>query len=83
MNEDPTAIRRRRIELGLNQTELAARAGVSKSHLSDVERGVPGKGFSPKNLKALAEALGCESVYDILLPDTDRITDTPPAKSVA
>lgn len=68
MNEDPKQFRRRRIELGLSQTDLAERAGVSKSHVSDVENGRAG--FSPKNLKAIADVLGC-TIPDLLLPDPD------------
>ncbi|MGP4085425.1 helix-turn-helix domain-containing protein [Streptomyces sp. KR55] len=71
MNEDPRAFRRRRIEAGLSQTDLAEKAGVSKSHVSDVENGRAG--FSPKNLKAIADILGC-TIRDLLLPERD---DTP------
>ncbi|MFF9310165.1 helix-turn-helix domain-containing protein [Streptomyces sp. NPDC014748] len=63
MNEDRHAIRRRRIEAGLSQTDLAAQSGVSKSQLSDVENGRAG--FSPKRLKAIADVLGCK-VSDLL-----------------
>lgn len=66
MNEDPKAFRRRRIAAGLSVTDLAEKAGVSKSHLSGVERGTAG--FSPKNLKAIADVLGCE-VHDLLIPE--------------
>jgi transcriptional regulator with XRE-family HTH domain len=51
------AIRRRREALGLNQTELAERAGVQRAHLSEVERGkiaLPNADFRRK----IAEALG-------------------------
>ncbi|WND34024.1 helix-turn-helix transcriptional regulator [Streptomyces sp. BB1-1-1] len=68
MNEDPRAFRRRRIDAGLSQTDLAEKAGVSKSHVSDVENGRAG--FSPKNLKAIADILGC-TIRDLLLPETD------------
>jgi transcriptional regulator with XRE-family HTH domain len=77
MNEDPREFRRRRVEAGLSQTDLAEKAGVSKSHLSDVERGQAG--FSPKNLKAIAEILGC-TIPDLLLPEDEA---APAAKSVA
>lgn len=69
MNEDPRAFRRRRIEAGLSQTDLALKAGVAKSHISGVELG--NAGFSPKNLKAIADVLGC-TVHDLLLPDEDE-----------
>lgn len=68
MNEDPKSFRRRRIAAGLSITDLAQQAGVSKSHLSDVENGRAG--FSPRNLKAIADILGCE-VHDLLLPDDE------------
>ncbi|MEU3899804.1 helix-turn-helix transcriptional regulator [Streptomyces sp. NPDC045251] len=77
MNEDPREFRRRRIAAGLSQTDLAEKAGVTKSHLSDVERG--NAGFSPRNLKAIADVLGC-AVYDLLLPESDDATT---ARSVA
>lgn len=73
MNEDPREFRRRRIAAGLSVTDLAEQAGVTKSHLSSVEKGRAG--FSPKNLKAVADALRCE-VHDLLLPDTDDTPDT-------
>jgi transcriptional regulator with XRE-family HTH domain len=73
MNEDPRAFRRRRIEAGLSQTDLARQAGVAPSHISDVERGRAG--FSPKNLKAIADALGCE-IRDLLLPDEEETAAT-------
>ena len=76
MNEDPRAFRRLRIAAGLSITDLAVKAGVTKSHLSSVEKG--NAGFSPKNLKAIADVLGCE-VHDLLLPEpTDE-----PSRSVA
>jgi transcriptional regulator with XRE-family HTH domain len=78
MNEDPREFRRRRVAAGLSVTELADRAGVSKSHLSDVENSRAG--FSPKNLKAIADILGCE-VHDLLFPDPEDAVR--PAESVA
>lgn len=80
MNEDPRAFRRRRIEAGLSQTDLAAQAGVSKTQLSDVENGRAG--FSPKNLKAIAEILGC-TIPELLLPDPDGETATVTPEKVA
>ncbi|MGW6292424.1 helix-turn-helix domain-containing protein [Streptomyces sp. NPDC055058] len=72
MNEDPRAFRRRRIRAGLSVTDLARKAGVSKSHLSSVELGKAG--FSPKNLKAVADVLHC-TVDDLLLPETNTQPD--------
>ncbi|WP_107429466.1 helix-turn-helix domain-containing protein [Streptomyces sp. Amel2xC10] len=72
MNENPSAFRRRRIEAGLSVTELARKAGVTKSHLSYVELGKAG--FSPRNLKAIATVLGC-TIPDLLLPEPDSKTE--------
>lgn len=69
MNEDPRKFRRLRIEAGLSQTDLALRAGVKPSHISDVENGRAG--FSPKNLKAIADVLDC-TIGDLLLPEPDE-----------
>jgi transcriptional regulator with XRE-family HTH domain len=80
MNEDPREFRRRRIEAGLSITDLARQAGVTKSHLSSVEKGTAG--FSPRNLKAIAEILGCE-VHDLLLPDPHGQDEAEASRSVA
>lgn len=80
MNEDPREFRRRRIEAGLSITALARQAGVSKSHLACVEKGTAG--FSPKNLKAIADIFGC-TVHDLLFPEPDDGADTKPVRSVA
>ncbi|MYV56485.1 helix-turn-helix transcriptional regulator [Streptomyces sp. SID3212] len=61
--QDPAQIRRRRIEAGLTQEALGARAGYSKGHVSGVERGIAGA--SAQALARLAEALGCE-VSDLM-----------------
>ncbi|MGW0574805.1 helix-turn-helix domain-containing protein [Streptomyces sp. NPDC002920] len=80
MNEDRKGLRRRRIAAGLSQTDLAEKAGVSKSQLSDVENGRAG--FSPKNLKAIADVLDCE-VPDLLLPESEDQAAPEPTQSVA
>ncbi|CBG73063.1 putative DNA-binding protein [Streptomyces scabiei 87.22] len=80
MNEDPKSFRRRRIEAGLSVTDLARQAGVSKSHLCDVENGRAG--FSPKNLKKIADILGC-TIRDLLLPDPEEKADAVATRSVA
>lgn len=56
--QDPAQIRRRRIESGLTQQELATLAGASKAHISMVERGTAGA--SASLLARLAGAFGCE-----------------------
>ncbi|MCC9712039.1 helix-turn-helix domain-containing protein [Streptomyces sp. MNU76] len=65
-NQDPGRVRRKRIQAGLNQTTLALKAGISKNHMSQVERGVTGA--SPRVLKQLADVLGCE-IADLMPPE--------------
>ena len=49
------AVKVRREELGLTQEELAERAGIHRTYLSDVERG--GRNLSLVNIERLAVAL--------------------------
>ena len=49
------AVRSRREELGLTQEELAERARIHRTYLSDVERG--GRNLSLINIERLAVAL--------------------------
>jgi transcriptional regulator with XRE-family HTH domain len=49
------AVKSRREELGLTQEELAGRAGIHRTYLSDVERG--GRNLSLLNIGKIAEAL--------------------------
>lgn len=70
--QDPQRLRRRRIEAGLNQGELAAKAGISVSYMSCLALGT--RNASPRVLKRLAKALNCE-VSDLMPPDETR-TDT-------
>jgi transcriptional regulator with XRE-family HTH domain len=49
------AVRARREELGLTQEDLAARAGIHRTCLSDVERG--SRNLSLINIERLAAAL--------------------------
>jgi transcriptional regulator with XRE-family HTH domain len=49
------AVKVRREELGLTQEELAHRAGIHRTYLSDVERG--GRNLSLVNIERLALAL--------------------------
>lgn len=50
------AVKARREELGLTQEDLAARAGIHRTYLSDVERGA--RNLSLVNVERLAVALG-------------------------
>lgn len=61
--QDPERIRRRRIQSGLRQEELAAKADISTSKMSRIENGR----FSaqPDVMVRLAEVLGC-AVADLM-----------------
>jgi len=59
-------LKRRRVELGLNQTEVAERAGVARRTVSSVERG---EGGSMATFVALLRALGALDELQRLLPD--------------
>jgi transcriptional regulator with XRE-family HTH domain len=50
------AVKARREELGLTQEDLAGRAGIHRTYLSDVERG--SRNLSLVNIEKLAAALG-------------------------
>jgi transcriptional regulator with XRE-family HTH domain len=50
-----SAVKSRREELGLTQEELAGRAGIHRTYLSDVERGT--RNVSLLNVERLAAAL--------------------------
>lgn len=67
----PKRLTRRRIEAGLTQTELAKRAGCSKSLVSEVEAGKAN--FSITNLAAISRVLGCE-IADLLPPEDETGT---------
>ena len=62
---DPAKLRRKRIEAGLNQMDLALETGIQQSHISRLERGA--SSTTPKSLARIARALGC-TIAD-LLPD--------------
>lgn len=70
--QDPQRLRRRRIQAGLNQRELAKAAGIHPSHMSWIERGL--RGASPRVLARIAAALGCE-IADLLPSDADPAPD--------
>lgn len=64
--QDPQRLQRRRIQAGLNKTELARKIGISKSYMGLLERGLANA--SPRVLKRLAEGLDCE-VDDLMPPE--------------
>ncbi len=59
-------LKRRRVELGLNQTEVAERAGVARRTVSSVERG---EGGSMATFVTLLRALEALDDLQRLLPD--------------
>ena len=59
----PDKLRLKRIEAGLNQTDLAQVAGIQQSHISKLERGV--SDTTAKSLARIAKALGCP-ITDLL-----------------
>ena len=54
------AVRARREELGLTQEDLADKAGIHRTYLSDVERGT--RNLSLVNIERLASALSMSLV---------------------
>ncbi|MGW5477612.1 helix-turn-helix domain-containing protein [Streptomyces sp. NPDC004008] len=64
--QDPERLWRRRVEAGLNQRELARKAGISDAYMSQLARGV--RPASPRVLKRLAQALDCE-IVDLMPPE--------------
>lgn len=57
-------IKRRRTALGLTQVELADKAKVAQSLISQIERGISGN-VTIDNMRSLADALDC-AVVDLL-----------------
>jgi len=49
------AVAKRRAELGMSQEELASKAGLHRTYVSDVERGL--RNFSILTLERISEAL--------------------------
>ena len=73
------SIRRRREAAGLTRAELAAKAGVSPKHFSQLERGLLPGYPSLGLLVCVARALGCK-VTDLLAePSCGACLDAPPA----
>ncbi|MFL6274511.1 MAG: helix-turn-helix domain-containing protein [Blastocatellia bacterium] len=51
-----SAVRKRRHELGISQEKLAERAGLHRTYVADIERGI--RNVSIENVEKLAGALG-------------------------
>ena len=65
LTQDPERIWRKRVEAGLEQHELAAKAEIHRSKMSRIECGrLPAR---PAELLRIAEALGCP-VTDLMPP---------------
>jgi transcriptional regulator with XRE-family HTH domain len=63
--QDSTKLRRKRIEAGMNASDLAKAAGYEASHIRLLERGK--RSATPRSLGRIAEALGCP-ITDLLAP---------------
>ena len=60
------------VKLGISVSELARRSGSSpQAFIQKMKR----EGFTPAELKELAEAAGCKYEGSFILPDGDRATD--------
>ncbi len=77
------AIKERRKQLGLGQAELAARAGVSRQWLIQVEGGKPGValGLVLRLLNVLGMRLALDGP-DQLASDSDEILDLPDPSAI-
>jgi transcriptional regulator with XRE-family HTH domain len=62
-------LKRQRRQAGLTQEELAKKARMSQSQISQIERGISDN-VTIWNLRSIAKALGC-AVVD-LLPESDK-----------
>jgi transcriptional regulator with XRE-family HTH domain len=62
-------IKRRRTALGLTQVELAKKAKVAQSQISQIESGVSNN-VTLENMRNLAKALDCALID--LLPEEDK-----------
>lgn len=73
LDHDPAELRRRRVAAGRLLVDVATEAGITFSHLSELERGT--RNPSPPTLSRLAAALGCTT--------EDLMPARPAAKDVA
>ena len=68
-------VKLRRVELGLTQAELAAKANTSQQAIQQLE---DGKTQRPRYLPELASALGCDVAYLLGRTNVVRQNDMPP-----
>ena len=66
-------VRRARIEMGLTQEELAARAGTSQFYVSSLEAGR--RNPTLETVHALATGLGLADWLVLLKPDGEKVED--------
>ena len=66
------AVRKRRAELGISQEELAARAGLHRTYVADVERGT--RNISLENIVKLATALNISpsALFELVSAEGDE-----------
>ncbi|NEB00589.1 helix-turn-helix transcriptional regulator [Streptomyces sp. SID13726] len=64
--QDPARVRRKRVQAGLPQNQVAERVGISAAQLCRIEKGK--SGASAPVLLRLAEEFGCE-VADLMPPE--------------
>lgn len=69
--QDRARVRRKRIEAGLSQPALAAKAGVHKSTVYRIEEGLIAA--QAPTLQRIADALGCE-IADLMPPEPAEST---------
>lgn len=67
-------IRALREALGMTQTQLAARLGVARQTVDDLERAEAGRRITLESLDRLAQALGCRVVYAVV-PERGSLDD--------
>jgi transcriptional regulator with XRE-family HTH domain len=68
LDHDPSKLRKRRVELGRSQAEVADAAGISAGHMSELEGGT--RNPSPALFARLAEVLECRTV-DLMPTESD------------
>jgi transcriptional regulator with XRE-family HTH domain len=73
VNDLAKVLERRRQEVGISQEELAKRAGISRTYLSDIERGL--RNISVTTLTKLAHAMN--TTASTLLAKAELATEAP------
>jgi len=58
--QDPAKLRYQRVKARLSPIALAGRLGISRGHLSEIEKIPPTRSASPELLGRIADELGCD-----------------------